>query len=105
MRRGILELCLLIVVIIGIHAQRAMHSGTIEGSVYPADITPSVVAVKGSDSVKTFSNDGHFGMRLQPGIWKVIFAVKNPARGHLVEKNVHVMEGERINLGEIKFAE
>ena len=105
MRRGLLELVLLIVVIIGIHAQRAMHSGTIEGSVYPANLRPSVVAVRGDDSVRSVSNDGHFGMRLQPGMWKVIFAVKNPVQGRLVEKNVNISEGQRINLGEIKFAE
>jgi len=104
MRRGILELCLLIVAIIGIHAERALHSGTIEGSVYPSTLTLSVVAVRGSDSVRTSSNDGHFGMRLQPGMWKVIFAVRNPTRS-LVEKNVNVSEGQRINLGQIKFAE
>ncbi|HEY4154310.1 MAG TPA: hypothetical protein VGM24_02760 [Puia sp.] len=104
MRRGFMELCLLIVVIIGIHAERAMHSGSIEGSVYPSNLTPSVVAVQGSDSVKAFSNDGHFGMRLQPGVWKLIFAVKYPSQS-LVEKNVNISEGQRINLGEIKFAE
>ena len=104
MRRGILELCLLIIAIIGIHAERAMHSGSIEGSVYPSNLTPSVVAVRGSDSVRTFSNEGHFGMRLQPGTWKLIFAVKDPDRS-LVEKNVNVTEGQRIDLGEIKFAE
>jgi hypothetical protein len=104
MRRGILELCLLIIAIIGIHAERAMHSGSIEGSVYPSNLTPSVVAVRGSDSVKAFSNDGHFGMRLQPGMWKLIFAVKDPGRS-LVEKNVTVSEGQRIDIGQIKFAE
>ena len=104
MRRGLLELCLIIIVIIGIHAERAMHSGSIEGSVYPSTLTPSVVAVKGSDSVKTYSNDGHFGMRLQPGMWKVIFVAKAPNRG-LVEKKVNIAEGQSINLGEIKFAE
>jgi hypothetical protein len=103
MRRGTLELCLLIVAIIGIHAERTMHSGTIEGSVYPSNLSPSVVAVRGNDSVKVFSNDeGHFGMRLQPGTWKVIFAVKSQG---LVEKNVNVLEGQRVDLGEIKFAE
>ena len=104
MRRGILELCLIIIVIIGIHAERAMHSGSIEGSVYPSNLTPAVVAVRGSDSVKTASNDGHFGMRLQPGMWKVIFVVKNPNQSQ-VEKKVNISEGQRINLGEIKFAE
>ncbi|HVY74842.1 MAG TPA: hypothetical protein VG890_08440 [Puia sp.] len=105
MRRATWELCLLIIAIIGIHAERSMHNGTVEGSVYPSNLSPSVVAVNGSDSVKTFSNDdGHFGMQLQPGMWKVIFAVKSPSQS-LVEKNIMVSEGQRIDLGEIKFAE
>jgi hypothetical protein len=104
MRRGLLELCLIIIVIIGIHAERAMHSGSVEGSVYPSNLTPSVVAIQGDDSVKTSSNDGHFGMRLQPGIWKLVFVAKTPSLGS-VEKRVSVSEGQRVNLGQIKFTE
>lgn len=99
-----MELCLIIVVIIGIHAERVLHSGSIEGSVYPSNFTPSVMAVRGNDSIRVVSNDGHFGMRLQPGIWKVIFAMKGQGLG-LVEKNVVVAEGERVDLGEIKLTE
>ncbi len=104
MRRGLLELCIIIIVIIGIHAERVIHSGSIEGSVYPTNFTPSVVAVQGNDSVKAVSNGGHFGMRVQPGVWKVIFAMKAPNLGS-VEKNVMVSEGQRVDLGEIKLAE
>jgi hypothetical protein len=104
MRRGLLELCLVIIVIIGIHAERAMHSGSIEGSVYPASLTPSVVAVQGNDSVRTTGNDGHFGMQLEPGAWKVIFMANNTSQG-LIEKHVSLGEGERLDMGQIKFAE
>jgi hypothetical protein len=113
MRRGLLELCLIVIAIIGIHAERAMHSGSaeralhsgsIEGNIYPSSLSPSVVAVRGDDSVKSVSNGGHFGMRLQPGMWKVIFAAKNPNQG-FVEKNVNVSAGQRIDLGQIKFTE
>ena len=71
MPRGILELCLIIVVVIGIHAERLLHNGSIEGRILPAIPSSSVIAVKGSDSVKVISNDGHFGMQLQPGDWKI----------------------------------
>lgn len=104
MRRGLLELCLVVIAIIGIHAERAMHSGSVEGRVSPADLSSSIVAVQGGDSVKTYSNNGHFGMRLQPGLWKLVFVTTRPYQG-LLERKVNVSEGQRVDLGEIKFTE
>jgi hypothetical protein len=102
MQRGILELCLLIAVVIGIHAERLLHSGSIEGRISPSVGSPSVIAVRGNDSVKITSNNGHFGMKLQPGDWKLIFAIKE-LNGIPIEKNVQILEGQRINLGEIRL--
>jgi len=104
MRRGILELCLIIIVVIGIHAERLLHNGSIEGRVSPAKAFSSIIAVRGEDSVKVFSNDGHFGMELQPGDWRLIFAVKE-FNVPPTEKKVQVTEGKHINLGEIHLAE
>jgi len=104
MRRGLLELCLIIVVVIGIHAERLLHNGSIEGRISPAKASSSIIAVRGQDSVKVRSNDGHFGMELQPGDWKLIFAVKE-FYGSPTEKKVQVLEGKHINLGEIRLTE
>ncbi len=102
MRRGMLELCLIIIVVIGIHAERLLHNGSIEGRVSPAVASSSIIAVRGEDSVKVISNDGHFGMELQPGDWRLIFAV-NEFYGSPKEKKVQVLEGKHINLGEIRL--
>ena len=102
MQRGLLELCLIIVVVIGIHAERLLHSGSIEGRISPPAASSSVIAVRGNDSVKVNSNNGHFGMELQPGNWKLIFAIKE-LNGLPTEKKIQVMEGKRINLGEIRL--
>jgi hypothetical protein len=99
-----LELCLIIVVVIGIHAERLMHNGSIEGNISPARPSPSVTAVRGKDSVQVMSNEGHFGMELQPGDWKLIFAAKD-LNGAPTEKKVQVVEGRRTNLGEIRLAQ
>jgi len=104
MRRGMLELCLIIVVVIGIHAERLLHNGSIEGRISPAKASPSVIAVRGNDSVKVVSNNGHFGMELQPGDWRLIFAVKD-YNGIPTEKKVQVLEGKRIDLGEIRLSQ
>ncbi|MDP9041599.1 MAG: hypothetical protein M3N30_06420 [Bacteroidota bacterium] len=104
MRRGMLELCLVIIVVIGIHAERLLHNGSIEGKISPAKSSPSIIAVRGNDSVKVISSDGHFGMDLQPGDWKIIFAVKEFS-GVPTEKNVQVLEGKRLDMGEIKLTQ
>jgi hypothetical protein len=102
MPRGMLELCLIIIVVIGVHAERLMHNGSIEGRISPAQSSPSIIAVRGNDSVRVISNDGHFGMDLQPGDWKLIFALKE-YNAVPTEKKVQVLEGKRVNLGEIRL--
>ena len=52
MRRGLLELCLIIVVVIGIHAERLLHNGSIEGRISPRRSFLSVIAVRVDDSLK-----------------------------------------------------
>ena len=99
-----MELCLIIVMVIGIHAERLLHNGSIEGRISPAHASPSVLAVRGNDSIKVDSKNGHFGIDLQPGDWKLIFAVKE-FNGSSTEKKVQVLEGQRINLGEIRLSE
>jgi hypothetical protein len=102
MRRGMLELCLIIIVVIGIHAERLLHNGSITGRISPVKSSQSVTAIRGSDSVKVISNDGHFGMVLQPGDWRVIFADYN---GISTVKKVQVLEGRHLDLGEIRLAQ
>jgi hypothetical protein len=104
MQRGLLELCLIIVVVIGIHAERLLHSGSIVGKISPGSPESSVIAVRGRDSVKVIPNDGHFGMELQPGDWKLIIALKE-YNSFPTEKRIQVQEGQRLNLGEIRLAQ
>lgn len=103
MRSGLLELCFVILAVIGIHVERLLHSGSIEGRISPAKASPDVIAVRGIDSVKISPGNGHFGMELQPGDWKLIFAV-NDLNGSLLEKKVRLLEGRSLNHGEIRLA-
>jgi len=104
MQRGLLELCLIIVVVIGIHAERILHNGSIVGKITPAKESSSVTAVRGKDSVKMMSADGHFGMELQPGDWKLIFASQE-FNVPFIERKVQIQEGRRIDLGEIRLTQ
>ena len=102
MQRGFLELCLIITVVIGIHAERLLHSGTIVGKISPGKSSSTVIAIRGNDSVKVIPYEGRFGMELQPGDWKLIFADN---QYHFAEKRVQVQDGQHINLGEIRLAQ
>jgi hypothetical protein len=104
MRKALLELCILVAGIVGIHTARIMRSGFINGKVYPANIAESVVAVNGGDSVKVISKNGYFGMRVEPGLWKVIVTAR-PKNNNVVRENLEVNEGQNINLGEIRLTE
>ncbi len=102
MRKAFLELFLLVIAIAGIHTVRIMRSGFINGKVYPANIPGTVVAVNGEDSVIATSKNGYFGMRVPPGMWKVIVKARP---GNVVRENLEVNEGQNVNLGEIRLTE
>ena len=103
MRKGILELCFVILMVICIHAKRLLHKGSIAGRVSPAREASSIIAVRGTDSIKVVSNGGHFGMELQPGNWKLIFAT-NEYSILPTEKRVRVMKGQHVDPGEIRLS-
>jgi hypothetical protein len=104
MRRGLLELVLIIIAVIGIHAERILHNGFVEGRISPVNPSSSVIAVRGNDSLKITSHEGHFGMDLQPGDWKLIFA-STQINAIPMEKNIQVLEGQRVNMGEIRLVQ
>jgi hypothetical protein len=104
MRKAGLELFLLVVVITGMHTFKIMKIGSIKGRVYPSNTLESVVAVNGTDSVRAMSENGSFAMILRPGVWKVIFAVRQQAR-NIIRDNIEVAEGKNTNLGEIRLSE
>ena len=76
LRRGMFELCLIVILVIGIHAKRLLSRDSINKSISPANTTSSVIAGKAKDSVIMVSNNGHYGIALHPGDWKLIFAAK-----------------------------
>jgi hypothetical protein len=104
MRTALLELCIILIAIIGVHTMRLMQTGFIKGKLYPAGWSNKVVAISGTDSVKVLSENGYFGMRVKPGVWKVVVDAKEHA-GNVIRENVEVSEGENINLGEIRLTE
>lgn len=104
MRMALLELCLIITAVICIHTVRIVHGESINGKVFPANVAESVIAVNGNDSVRAISKNGYFGMKVKPGVWKIMVGMKAQPT-NVIRENLEVTEGENINLGEIRLSE
>jgi hypothetical protein len=104
MRKAFLELLTIVLIIIVIHTTRILRTGFINGKLNPANQAGSILAINGNDSVRAISKNGYFGMKVKPGVWKVVVSMK-PQTNSVVRENLEVNEGENINLGEIKLSD
>lgn len=104
MRNGIWELSIVILAIVCIHFVSSLPSGFIKGKIYPVNKGEYVMAVRGTDSVKTKSKNGAFEMKVRPGNWTVIVSDKQQIRNFVLE-NLIVSQGQQINLGEIRLSD
>ena len=104
MRKAVWELNFVILAIICIHVVSALPSGFISGKIYPVNMGESVVAIRGTDSVRTMSKNGFFVMRVRPGHWKIIVSGKEQTQ-NIVRDNLIVNQGQQVNLGEIRLTE
>jgi hypothetical protein len=104
MRKAVWELNIVILAIICIHVISSLPSGFISGKIYPGNMGESVVAIRGTDSVRTKSKNGFFEMRVRPGNWKIIVSSKEQTK-NIVRDNLVVNQGQQVNLGEIRLSE
>lgn len=103
-RTSLIQLCIIIVAITGIHSFKIMKSGFINGKIYPAALNNTIVAIDGKDSVSAISENGSFGLMVKPGLWKIMVFSKGLPLG-VVRKEVRVLEGKDVSLGEIRLTE
>jgi hypothetical protein len=104
MRKAVWELNIVILAIICIHVISSLPTGFISGKIYPENMGESVVAIRGTDSVRTKSKNGFFVMRVRPGNWKIIVSGKEQTK-NIVRDNLIVNQGQQVNLGEIRLSE
>jgi hypothetical protein len=100
MKNAFVQLCLVVLVITGIHAMRLIRANTINGKVNAPNALQFVWAIQGKDSVIVGGVDGTFSLKVKPGIWTVLLHTKNPYKNRVIE-NVVVNEGRSTDLGEI----
>lgn len=104
MKNAIVQLCLIVMAITGIHAMRLMQANTISGRVISPDALQFVWAVQGKDSVIAPAFRGQFALKVKPGIWKLLLHTQTPYKNMVIE-NVIVSDGKATDLGEIKLIE
>ena len=97
-----MQLCLVVMVITGIHAMRLIHANTINGRVQSPDALQFVWAIQGKDSVIAQAVNGVFVLKVKPGAWKVLLHTQTPYKNMVIDKVV-VSDGKATDLGEIKL--
>ncbi len=100
MKNAFVQLCLVILVITGIHAMRLIKANTINGKVSAPSALQYAWAVKGADSVIVAADHGNFSIKVSPGIWKVLLHTRSPYRNQEID-NIIVTDGHSTDLGEI----
>ena len=101
MKNGV-TLAATILVIAALHSFRETQTGSIGGTIVPADGAIYVWAFQNTDTVKAAPVNGQFTLPVKNGIWKVIVDAKDPYKDVMFE-NVQVNDGKETNLGEVRL--
>jgi hypothetical protein len=88
-----------VLMVIVLHAFRAMHASNITGKIITLQKAVWVYAVNGKDSLKTIVSNGSFKLTVKPGSWKVLVSNSKlmPSEGQTVD----VREGATMDIGTI----
>lgn len=103
MRNAILQLCLVIIGISGIHAVRLLQTSSFRVRMYPSNGAGRVWAVQGKDSIEMMNVNGEYIVRsINPGPWQISVEAAGPYRNaHFNLSNVK--PGTDLDLGEIRL--
>jgi hypothetical protein len=101
MRNAMVQLCLVIIGVSGIHAVRLLQTSSFHVRMFPADGADRVWAVHGRDSVEMMNINGEYILRsINPGQWEINVEATEPF--HNTRFDVRdVKPGTDLDLGEI----
>lgn len=102
MKKTGLTLCATILAVVALHSFDHLRTGSISGSIIPADGALIVWAIQNTDTLKAAPANGMFSLSAKSGVWKVIIDAKDPYRDVMLD-NVLVTDGKETNVGEIKL--
>jgi hypothetical protein len=100
MSKTVATLIGVVLVVIVLHAFRAMKQSNIIGKVVTNDNAVWVYLVSGNDSLKAMVEDGQFKFTVKPGSWKVFI---EHSKLLIDEGLVEVQEGNTLDLGTIRL--
>ena len=87
----------------GLMAFTAVETGSIKGTISPANAANQVWAISGTDTLKVTPDSTSFSFdQVEAGAYTVIVDAKEPFKDKTVE-NVTVKAGETADVGEVKL--
>ena len=88
---------------LGLMAFTTVETGTIKGTLSPANSVDQVLAISGADTLKVTPDSASFTFdQVKAGSYTIIVDAKEPLKDKTLE-NVTVKAGEVADLGEIKL--
>lgn len=102
MKKTLFTLFATIVTVAMLHAFRLMQTSSISGKVIPPEGAEMVVAISGTDSVRTTVINGAFVFTAKPGTWRVTVRGRPPFKDAVLER-VDVQDGQNTDVGEIRL--
>ena len=92
MKKGLVQLSLILVSITGIHSIKMLQKCTVCGKVYPSQGVETVTASNGSDLTVLRLVNGSFSLPVKPGNWTITVISKQPYKN--ITRNLVIKEGE-----------
>ncbi len=89
----------------GLFAFKSNDTGSIKGSIIPADGATRVWALSSADTLKAAIQSGSFEiLNAKAGTYRIVVEAKPPYK-NTAKDNVTVMDGQPTNVGEIKLGQ
>jgi hypothetical protein len=103
MRNAMVQLCLVIIGVSGIHAVKLLQTSSFHVRTYPAEGADRVWAVQGKDSVEMMNINGEYILwSINPGHWEISVETNEPYQNTRLDVN-NVKPGVDVDLGEIRL--
>ena len=97
MKRSVITFIAIVLMIIVLHAFRAMQQTKITGRIIPENAATQVWAVNGDRFIKATPQNGQFELSVPPGSWNVMVEASKPFENYRMPAEVE--EGKIKDLG------
>lgn len=102
MRNAVVQLCLVIIGVLSIHAARLLATSSFRVRIIPVGATQRVLAIRGHDSLPMNHIGGTYFLRsIDPGHWQIWVQADAPYKDARCELKVE--PGANVDLGEVKL--